>query len=50
VFIGFFSEKQVCAVCQKEVGLNRFQIANKEWICHECFKKAGLGAMTPIKL
>lgn len=47
--MGFFSLKATCSVCNKEVGLNRFQIANKEWICPECFKKCGFNAMTPIR-
>lgn len=49
--MGFFSLKAICAVCNKEVGLNRFQIANKEWVCAECFKKCGfkLTNMPPIR-
>lgn len=43
--MGFFDLKAVCAVCAKEVGLNRFQIANKEWVCPECLKKSGISAM-----
>ncbi|MFG3611276.1 SHOCT domain-containing protein [Rummeliibacillus stabekisii] len=40
--MGFFDSKAICAVCNKETGLNRYRIANKEWICPECFKEAGL--------
>lgn len=47
--MGFFDLKATCAICNKEVGLNRFQIANKEWICPDCFKKCGFNALTPIK-
>ena len=39
--MGFFDLKAICAICDKEIGLNRHQIANKEWICPECFKKCG---------
>lgn len=34
-------ESKICAVCGKEVGLNRYRIKNKEWICPDCFKKCG---------
>ncbi|UYZ34963.1 SHOCT domain-containing protein [Clostridium beijerinckii] len=44
--MGFFDLKAVCAVCNKDVGLNRYQIANKEWICPECRKKCGVGIRT----
>ena len=47
--VGFFDLKAECAICNKQVGLHRFQIANKEWVCPECFKKCGFTAMTPIK-
>ena len=47
--MGFFDLKATCAICHKEVGWNRFQIANKEWICPACFKKAGFNALTPIR-
>ncbi|MFA9458810.1 SHOCT domain-containing protein [Halalkalibacter sp. AB-rgal2] len=40
--MGFFSLKAVCAVCDQEAGLNRYRIAEKNWICPSCFKKAGL--------
>jgi ribosomal protein L37AE/L43A len=46
--MGFFDLKATCANCNKEIGLNRFQIANKEWICPECFKKCGFNMTTPI--
>lgn len=46
--MGFFDLKATCAVCNNEVGLNRFQIANKEWVCPECFKKAGLKLTSPV--
>lgn len=39
--MGFFDLKATCAICNKEVGLNRQQIANKEWMCPECLKKCG---------
>lgn len=39
--MGFFDAKVICAVCNKETGLNRYRIANKEWICPSCFKDAG---------
>lgn len=46
--MGLF-RKEECAICNKEVGLNRIHIANKECICGECFKKAGFDISTPIK-
>lgn len=48
--MGFFDLKAECAICNKKIGLNRFQIVNKEWICPECLKKCGFTAMTPIKM
>jgi hypothetical protein len=48
--MGFFDLKSTCAVCDEEVGLNRYQISNKEWVCLDCFKKAGgLKIKAPIK-
>jgi hypothetical protein len=47
--MGFFSLKAECAICNKEVGLTRYQIANKKWICPDCLKKCGLNIMTPTK-
>lgn len=47
--MGFFTLKVICAICNKEIGLNRYQIANKEWICPECFKKCRFNTLTPIK-
>lgn len=43
--MGFFDLKAICSVCSKEIGLNRYQIANKGWICKEC----GFNLATPIK-
>ncbi|MEB2281083.1 SHOCT domain-containing protein [Lysinibacillus xylanilyticus] len=40
--MGFFSLKEVCGVCEQEVGLNRFRIAEKKWVCNSCFKDANL--------
>lgn len=45
--MGFFSLKATCAICGKEVGLNRFKIGKttdgKEiWACPACAKKGGL--------
>ncbi|WP_252233792.1 SHOCT domain-containing protein [Clostridium sp. ZS1] len=38
----FFSLKAICSICNKEIGLNRYKIANNEWICPECLKKCGV--------
>lgn len=40
--MGFFSLKEICGICEQEVGLNRFRIADKKWVCKSCFKKANL--------
>lgn len=45
--MGFFDLKATCAICGKEVGLNRFKIgkttSGKEiWKCPACAKKGGL--------
>ena len=47
--MGFFDLKVTCSICNKETGLNRYQIANKGWICKDCFKKCGFNLATPIK-
>ena len=47
--MGFFDLKATCSVCNKEIGLNRYQIANKGWICKDCFKECGFNLATPIK-
>lgn len=47
--MGFFSIKVTCAVCGKDTGLNRYQLANKEWICPACFKACGYTMATPIR-
>lgn len=39
--MGFFSLKVKCAVCDKDVGLNRYQLSNDVWICPTCLKKVG---------
>lgn len=39
--MGFFSLKADCSICEKETGMNRYRIANKEWICASCFKQMG---------
>jgi Zn finger protein HypA/HybF involved in hydrogenase expression len=42
----FFAAKATCAICGKEVGMNRFKIGdtidgNTVWKCPECAKKSG---------
>lgn len=44
--MGFFDLKAICAICNKDIGLNRYQIADKEWICPTCLKKTGFNAIT----
>lgn len=40
--MGFFDKKATCAVCGKEVGLNRFKVKQSdEWVCPDCLKAAG---------
>lgn len=40
--MSFFSLKVTCSVCDGEANLNRQRIANKEWICSNCYKKSGV--------
>lgn len=47
--MGFFSLKSVCAICEKDCGLNRLQIKDKVYICSKCFKEAGLTMISPVK-
>jgi hypothetical protein len=49
IYMGFFDLKVECSICNKEAGLNRYQIKDKLWVCPECFKKAGFNLMTPIR-
>lgn len=44
---GFLSAKETCAICGKEVGLNRYKIGTSPdgkilWKCPDCTKKGGL--------
>lgn len=36
--MGFFDLKVQCSVCDKPVGLNRFQLRKDIWICPSCKK------------
>lgn len=36
--MGFFDLKVQCSVCDKEVGLNRYQLQKNVWICPTCKK------------
>ncbi|WP_453992181.1 SHOCT domain-containing protein [Bacillus nitroreducens] len=47
--MGFFDLKATCAVCEKEIGLNRTRIADKKWICPKCFKEAGFTLTTDTR-
>lgn len=52
--MGFFSLKATCAICGKEVGLNRFKIMGPEvpkgmelWKCPSCTQKGGILKIHP---
>lgn len=52
--MGFFSLKAKCAICGKEVGLNRFKITGPDvpkgmelWKCPSCTQKGGLLKIHP---
>ncbi len=52
--MGFFSLKATCAICGREVGLNRFKITGPQvpkgmelWKCPECAAKGGLLQIHP---
>lgn len=47
--MGFFDLKAICAVCNEETGLNRYRIANKEWLCPSCFKDADFKILMPTQ-
>jgi hypothetical protein len=47
--MGFFDKKVMCSVCEEETGLNRYRIANKQWLCPSCFKKANFKINSPIR-
>ena len=49
VGMGFFDRKVICAVCDGETGLNRYRMAEKQWICPSCFKKAKFNMHTQIR-
>lgn len=46
--MGFFDRKAKCSVCGQETGLNRYRIANKEWVCPNCFQLAGFSKVKPM--
>lgn len=46
--MGFFDLKVKCAICDNDVGLNRFQLSKNVWICPNCLKKLGGTAVFPI--
>ena len=40
--MGFFDLKATCAICNTEIGLNRYKVKKSNaWICPKCLKKAG---------
>lgn len=39
--MGFFDLKVKCAICNNDIGLNRYKLAKDVWMCPSCFKKAG---------
>lgn len=39
--MGFFDLKATCAVCDKSIGLNRFQLSKNVWICPKCLQELG---------
>ena len=52
--MGFFSAKATCAICGKEVGLNRYKIIHPDvprgmelWKCPACTKKGGVLRIHP---
>lgn len=45
--MGFFG-KEVCSICEKEVGLNRTRIADGKYICPSCFKEAGFNKISNV--
>lgn len=50
--MGFFKPNVICGIYENEVGLNRYRIADKQWVCPSCFKKANLkigSVSNPIK-
>lgn len=46
--MGFFDLKAKCAICDNNIGLNRFQLSKDVWICPNCLKKLGGNAAFPI--
>lgn len=55
--MGFFSLHEKCSICNNNIGLNRWQISNKLWICPKCMSKAkekdsitNILKMTPDKI
>lgn len=45
--MGFFS-KELCSICEKEVGLSRTRIADGKCICPSCFKEAGFDKLNNV--
>ncbi len=45
--MGFFG-KEVCSICEKEIGLSRTRIADGKYICPSCFKEAGFDKLSNV--
>lgn len=48
--MGFFNLKVTCAICNEKVGLNRWRIADKKWVCSKCAKKAGYSMFSGVTI
>ena len=46
--MGFFDLKVKCAICDNDVGLNRFQLTKNVWIFPNCLIKLGRTEVFPI--
>lgn len=47
--MGFFSLKEVCGVCESEVGLHRYKVKKSNaWVCPDCLKEAGGVGVVPV--
>nr|WP_325258380.1 PH domain-containing protein [uncultured Oscillibacter sp.] len=46
--MGIFSGPPVCSVCGELCDFPKFKLGDGNWLCQDCLKDAGLGALSPL--
>ncbi len=45
--MGLFSGPSVCSVCGEECDFPKYKLGDKNWLCQDCLKDAGLSSTSP---